>query len=175
MTELDNIETDKKGASSRLKRFFRLGFLMAIAGLALGNSNCPGDGRPATLVCREFSIHVDRGTCTVFPNPCSDDGEWAHRPSFDGIRLEPTEEQQGQYEANDIHLVTTRVGDETTRSLCIAPDARHFVSQRINFLYGLNSQYGTSTMFVNTAAQCECDRHAFNNRARPELSTSRDC
>jgi hypothetical protein len=86
----------------------------------------------------------------VFPNPCSDDGEWAHRPAFDGIRLEPTKEQQGQYEDNDVHLLNTRVGDKTTRSLCIAANAHTFVSQPIDFLYGLGPQFGTGRMIVDT-------------------------
>ena len=151
MTEF-NIESDKKMVCSRLKRFLRLGLLIAIVGIALGNTDCPGDpNRPATITCRDFNIRLDPGTCKVFPNPCSDNGEWAGGPEFDGIRLEPTEEQQGQYDAADVHLVTTRVRGETTRSLCVAANAQHFVNQPIDFVYGLGQGFGVARMFVQTA------------------------
>lgn len=151
MTEFNNIESDKNGTCSRLKRFLRLGLLIAIVGLSLGNTDCPGDPhRPPTITCRDFSIRLEPGTCKVFPNPCSDNGDWARRPAVDGIRLEPTEEQQSEYDPSDLHLVTTRVGDQTTRSLCIAANAQPFVNQSIDFVYGLGEPFGIATMFVNT-------------------------
>ena len=176
MTEFNDIESDKNRAS-RLKRFLRLGLLMAIVALSLGNTDCPRDPhRPPTITCRDFSIRLDPGTCKVFPNPCSDNGEWARRPAFDGIRLEPTEEQQGQYDPFDLHLLTTRVGDQTTRSLCIAANAQPFVNQPIDLLrLGTGVRNCHNVYQYSSIARCARDRHTFNNRGRPEFSTSRDC
>jgi hypothetical protein len=85
-------------------------------------------------------MFVVPGTCERFTNPCVVDGEWAHRPAFDGFRLEESDRPA------TVSVHEERAGGVTTRSICSAPGSGNVVragGDTIVFIYGRGDAFGT--------------------------------
>src|SRR5580765_4708087 len=115
--------------------------LLALSiGSAAAAVDCPGGRSTGTIQCRDFSMFVVPGTCERFTNPCVVDGEWAHRPAFDGFRLEESDRPA------TVSVHEERAGGVTTRSICSAPGSGNVVragGDTIVFIYGRGDAFGT--------------------------------
>src|SRR6185295_9175222 len=59
MTErTDERKHEMSGRAARRKLFARLGFLSLLMFLALGNQECPGHGRSASIVCKDVEMRI---------------------------------------------------------------------------------------------------------------------
>jgi hypothetical protein len=145
---LDSRQLDTK-ACRPYRRLTRFGFLV-FAFVFLSGSRACDDRRPATITCQDIVLSIEPGKCASFANSCNASGRWAGRPSYDGLRLEPTEETREMFGANwPFSLHTTRNGDDTTRSICVRADSPLFASLAIDFVYGLGTQYGTASILLS--------------------------
>ena len=157
MNEL--IKTDRRNVGrpdpgrfrARRGLFVRASFLGLMMIITLGNRGCEQKGDP-NLECSSVSMRVGPGTCTSFQNPCLEQG-WVTRPTQDGFRLEPTDEQRGLITAAQVSVRTTRDADETTRSICVAAEAPLFFEEEIPFLYGHGPDFGTGDLILTVAPE----------------------
>jgi hypothetical protein len=155
MSELNESEQrnekrhDLNGFRSRRSVFVRLGLLVLVTITALGNRGCV-DERAATIACMDAPVRVEAGTCTTFQNPCSNN-QWLHPSRPEGFRFEPdTDEQRTFIRVHQLSLLTTRAGDETSRSLC-AGQGVPLGQQTLPFLYVQRSDYGEASLTVTVA------------------------
>jgi hypothetical protein len=134
---------------NRRSLLVRLGSLVLLMSFCLGNRNCEEHSSP-TLSCQDATIRVESGSCTRLQNPCVD-GLWAPPWEPEGFRFELTEEQSGVFAAAPVSLLTTRAGDETTRSICVAAGSPLIANAELPFVYARRNSYGIGSIFLTVA------------------------
>ena len=123
----------------------RLALLGVMMIFALGISRCPPDRAPS-LGCSDVPMVIEPGTCVEFTNPC-DNHQWSRPPAIDFFELDlsdrPNEEQ--------VNVKTTRLGDDTTRSICVGADSPAHVAFPMGFTYGREVDYGRASIILTVA------------------------
>ena len=133
---------------SSLRRAIRLGVLMLIAVVAMGNqSGCPQ--RTPNLTCTDMAITLGPGECVDIANPCDPAGAWTRT---DGFRL---------CDAPDLLWVTTsRTRSGSTRMICAAGHIATFTDEPATFLYSRPRDYGEGDITITTLPQFAVSVHA---------------